>query len=138
MTRKLAREVFHGMTVYRGKMQLKQAFLFRLVDVANELFGIAASAARAEALRAAGSPDAGAAAELADLACRNSRRRVRVLFHALWHNDDALKYRQGVRTATGDHSWLEEGALGLPDWPEAEAPVEAAAQAEQAVRATVA
>lgn len=138
MTRKLAREVFHGMTVYQGTMERKQAFLFRLVDVANELFAIAASVTRAEAMRAAALPDAAAAGDLADLACRNSRRRVRRLFHDLWHNDDALKYRQGVRTAKGEHAWFEVGALGLPEWPEIAAEVAAEAEVETTARASVA
>lgn len=113
-TRKLARQVFHGMVVHQAKMEKKQAFLFRLVDVANELFAMAASASRAHALLRAGAPAAADAAELADLACRNGRRRVQHLFRDLWHNDDLLKYRQGVKTSKGGHSWLEEGALGLP------------------------
>jgi hypothetical protein len=115
-TRKLARELFHGMMVYRGKLQNKQGFLFRLVDVANELFAIAASASRASAMRATGHPRALEAAEMADLACRNGRRTVRRLFHELWHNDDALKYRTGVQTMEGRYAWFEEGGLGLPDW----------------------
>jgi alkylation response protein AidB-like acyl-CoA dehydrogenase len=137
MTRKLAREVFHGMTVHRAKMERKQAFLFRLVDVANELFAIAASASRAEAMRSTGLPEAAAAADLADLACRNSRRQVRRLFRDLWHNDDAYKYRQGVSTAKGAHAWLEEGSLGLREWPEVAAPVVVQLETEPATPATV-
>lgn len=139
-TRKLAREVFHGMTVYQAKMEKKQAFLFRLVDVANELFAIAASVGRAQALRTAGDPAAREAVELADLACRNSRHRVRHLFYDLWHNDDALKYSQGVRTAEGRNSWLEEGALGLPEWApgptEVPAPASVEPPTESAERST--
>ena len=50
MSRKLARGSFHGMAVYQAGLQNKQAFLFRLVDVANELFAMAASICRAQAL----------------------------------------------------------------------------------------
>jgi hypothetical protein len=115
-TRKLARQVFHGMVVHRARLQNKQGFLFRLVDVANELFAMAAAASRAYALGAARDPHAVEAAEMADLACRNGRRRVRRLFHELWHNDDALKYRTGVSTMEGRYAWFEEGGFGLPDW----------------------
>jgi alkylation response protein AidB-like acyl-CoA dehydrogenase len=115
-TRKLARQVFHGMVVHQAMMEKKQGFLFRLVDIANELFAISASACRAHSLVSIAGADAEAVADLADLACRNSRRRVQRLFHELWHNDDAYKYRQGLRTARGEHSWLEAGSLGLPDW----------------------
>ena len=56
--RKLARQVFHGMVVHQAKLQHKQAFLFRLVDIANELFAMAASVSRAHAMRQAGDPAA--------------------------------------------------------------------------------
>ncbi len=75
-TRRLSRQIFHGMIVHQAKLQNKQAFLFRLVDIANELFAMAASVARAHAMREAGHPDAANAVELADLFCRSSRRRV--------------------------------------------------------------
>ncbi len=112
-TRKLARSVFHGMLVHRARLENKQAFLFRLVDIANELFAMAASAARAQALQRSGDPHAVEAGELADLACRRGRREVDRLFHELWHNEDVRRYRTGVRTLEGRYAWLEEGALGL-------------------------
>ena len=120
-TRRLSRQIFHGMIAYQGKLQNKQAFLFRLVDVANELFAIAASVARAYAMQEAGHPEAANAAELADLFCRNSRRKVLHLFHELWANDDVRKYKVALRVLDGKHAWLEEGILGLSERPQAEA-----------------
>ena len=38
------------MLVYQARLQNKQAFLFRLVDIANETFAMAASVSRAKAL----------------------------------------------------------------------------------------
>src|SRR5581483_12292831 len=38
--RKLALSSFHGMTVYQAKMERKQGFLFRCVDVVMELFAM--------------------------------------------------------------------------------------------------
>ena len=75
MSRKLARASFHGMLVYQAGLQNKQAFLFRLVDVANELFAMAATVSRAQALADAGRPEAKEAGELADVFCRMGRRR---------------------------------------------------------------
>ncbi|HEV8580825.1 MAG TPA: acyl-CoA dehydrogenase family protein [Thermoanaerobaculia bacterium] len=112
-TRRLSRQIFHGMIVHQGKLQHKQAFLFRVVDVANELFAMAASVARAHAMAEAGHSDAANAAELADLFCRNSRRNVLRLLHDLWANDDARKYKVALRVLDGKHAWLEEGILGL-------------------------
>ena len=68
-TRRLSRQIFHGMMVYQGKLQNKQAFLFRLVDIANELFAISTSVTRAHAMAEAGHAEAANAAELADLFC---------------------------------------------------------------------
>ena len=116
-TRRLSRQIFHGMVAYQGKLQNKQAFLFRLVDVANELFAQASSVCRAQAMVAAGHPDAANAVELADLFCRNSRRHVLQLFHDLWANDDVRKYKVALRVLDGKHAWLEEGILKLSERP---------------------
>ncbi|HEX2164849.1 MAG TPA: acyl-CoA dehydrogenase family protein [Thermoanaerobaculia bacterium] len=121
-TRKLAREIFHGMVVHGPKLQNKQAFLFRVVDVANELFAMAASVARARALAEARRPEAAKAAELADLFCRMARRRVRHLFAELWLNDDVRKYRVAQRVLEGKHSWLETNTMPLPERREMEPP----------------
>ena len=112
-SRKLAREIFHGMNVYQARMQRKQAFLFRAVDIANELFAMSVSATRADAMRRAGDPDASAATELTDLFCRAARRRVKALFKALWSNDDARAYRIGRNMLDGRYRFLEEDGLGL-------------------------
>jgi alkylation response protein AidB-like acyl-CoA dehydrogenase len=111
--RKLAREVFHGMNIHRAKLQFKQGFLFRLVDIACELFAMTAAVARARSLERLGSADAPRAAELADLFCRNSRREIDRLFAALWSNDDALKYRRGVATLAGEYEFLHEGTVAV-------------------------
>ncbi len=112
-SRRLGREIFHGMVVYGPKLQNKQAFLFRLVDVANELFSMAASISRAQAMIERGEAEAYRAVEIADLFCRMSRRRIRQLFYDLWHNDDQLKYKVALRILDGDHTWLEEGTMKL-------------------------
>ena len=75
-SRRLAREIFHALVVYRGRLQQKQALLFRVVDVANELFAMAAAVARVRALVGQNRSEANSARRLADLFCRNARRRV--------------------------------------------------------------
>ncbi len=112
-SRKLARESFHGMAVYQARLQNKQAFLFRLVDVVMELFAMAASVTRAQALLQSGQPGGQEAVELADLFCRSSRRKVRAAFAALWSNDDAAKYAVALNVLRGRHEWLEQGQVGL-------------------------
>ena len=69
--RKLARESFHGMAVYQAKMERKQGFLFRCVDVVMELFAMAATISRTrQMLDDARTPRRERALELADLFCR--------------------------------------------------------------------
>ena len=112
-SRKLARQIFHGMILYGPKLQKKQACLFRIVDVANELFAMTASVSRARQMAEEGHPNAKRAADLADLFCRGSRRRVKDSFRGLWINDDFRKYRLAQRVLRGEHIWMEEGCLGL-------------------------
>ena len=109
--RRLARQSFHGMLVYQAKLQNKQAFLFRLVDIANELFAMAASVARARALRGRESrPEAREATDLARQFCRSARRRIRALFRDLWSNDDDLRYRAAQDVLAGPARLAREPA----------------------------
>jgi hypothetical protein len=114
--RRLARGTFHGMLVFRAGMERRQAFLFRTVDIAMELFAMAAAATHAARLADGRYPEAERARELADLFCRNARRKVRRLFADLWRNDDALKGRVAAAVMGDRHAWLERGILelGLP------------------------
>ena len=112
-TRRLSRQIFHGMLVHQGKLQNKQGFLFRLVDIANELFAMASSVSRAQAMREAGLSDAENAAELADIFCRTTRRKVAKLFRDLWANDDVRKYKVALKVLEGKHAWMEQGILTL-------------------------
>src|SRR5262249_45516388 len=48
--RKLARESFHGIVAYQTRMERKQGFLFRCVDIVMELFAMAASISHARVL----------------------------------------------------------------------------------------
>ncbi len=50
-SRKLARQTFYGMSRWQAKMEYRQAFLGRVVDIGAELFAISAACSRAEMLR---------------------------------------------------------------------------------------
>lgn len=104
--RRLARNTFYGMLVYRGKMQYKQAFLFRLVDIGVDLYAMAASILRAKSLRDKRLQDADGAEKLAEAFCQLAERRVTQKFHDLWHNDDKKKYAMAQRLTAGEFSWL--------------------------------
>jgi alkylation response protein AidB-like acyl-CoA dehydrogenase len=111
-TRKLSREIFHGMIVHKAKLQRRQAFLFRAVDVAMEIFAMAASISRVRTMREEKHPHAAEAARLADLFCRNAERKIRRLFRELWRNDDLLKYGVGQSVLNGEQAWFEADTMG--------------------------
>jgi len=128
-SRRLARQVFHGMVVHQARLQNKQMFLFRLVDVANELFAMAATISRTHAMEQTGHPDAKNASELCELFCRQARRKVRRLFQDLWRNDDSFKYQVALGVLQGRQRWLEalvEGLESAAHKPEAAASSRAA------------
>ncbi len=112
-TRKLSREIFHGMMVHQARMQNKQVFLFRVVDIANELFVMAATVSRTHAMHQTRHANAKQAAELADLFCRQARRKIKRLFSDLWSNDDARKYKLAQGVIAGRQLWLETLFEGL-------------------------
>ncbi|MBT2403505.1 MULTISPECIES: acyl-CoA dehydrogenase family protein [unclassified Streptomyces] len=108
--RKLARSTFYAMSRWQGRMETKQGFLGRIVDIGAELFAMSAACVRAEHLRATG--DHGREAyQLADAFCRQSRIRVEELFGRLWSNTDELDRKVVEGVLTGTYTWLEEGVL---------------------------
>jgi len=110
-SRKLARSTFYGMSRWQAKLERKQAFLGRIVDVGAELFAISSAVVYADTI-ARERPERGAEArELADLFCAQARRRVDALFHDLWANDDAANYTAAGRILDGRYKWLEEGVV---------------------------
>src|SRR4051794_21941215 len=106
--RKLARSTFYGMSRWQGRLEKKQAFLGRIVDIGSGLFAMSATVARAQMLAEDGETSA---VELADLFCRQARRRIDTHFAALWHNTDARNYRAAQEVLDGRFRWLEEGVL---------------------------
>jgi len=107
-SRKLARQIFHGMLMYQAKLQNKQVFLFRIVDIADELFVMTATVSRARMMAEAGLPEAEKAAQVADLFCRDATRQVKKLFRELWVNDDVGKYSVALGILKGDQAWMEQ------------------------------
>jgi alkylation response protein AidB-like acyl-CoA dehydrogenase len=109
-TRKLARSIFHGMLRYGPKLERKQAFLFRAVDVALELFALTATAVRAQRERA----HYANAERLALRACELSLERIDAALHAMWHNHDDAKLALARDLLDERYAWLERGVMSLP------------------------
>jgi len=126
-SRRLARSLFHAMVRFGPGLEKRQAVLFRLVDIGAELFAMAAACGRAQMLRRASGADGGGATEMADLFCRQARRRIEESFASLFHNDDAYTHRVADQVLDGAHRWLEQGLVRerLPPAVEEPAPVEA-------------
>ncbi|MBI1796981.1 MAG: acyl-CoA dehydrogenase family protein [Candidatus Eisenbacteria bacterium] len=108
--RRLARQQFHLMMRYQAGLEKRQAQLFRCVDIGAELFVMAATCARAHRDHAKAPADA-TPLELADLVCRQSRRRIEASFRAIASNDDVASYRLARGVMDGRYAWLEEGIL---------------------------
>jgi alkylation response protein AidB-like acyl-CoA dehydrogenase len=112
-SRKLARETFYAMARWQGKMERKQGFLGRIVDIGAELFAMSAACVRAR------SEGEAAGRELADLFCRQARLRVEALFTALWDNTDVIDNQAARRVVDGRYAFLEEGIVPVGedgDW----------------------
>ena len=109
-SRKLARSTFYAMSRWQGRLERKQGFLGRIVDIGAELFAMSAVCVRARAER----QDRPEGVELADLFCRHARLRVEALFAALWDNTDALDVKVARRVLDGRYAFLEEGIVTPP------------------------
>ncbi|MGZ4666293.1 MAG: acyl-CoA dehydrogenase family protein [Frankiaceae bacterium] len=110
-SRKLARNTFYGMARWQGRLENKQAYLGRIVDIGCELFAMTASVVRAKMLAEDDPAHGSEAAALAELFCQQSRLRVESLFDGLTSNNDKDNYKGAMRTMSGDFTWLEAGVL---------------------------
>jgi hypothetical protein len=100
-SRKLTRNIFYGMARWQAKLEQKQGFLGRVVDIGAELFAMSAACVRAEAQRAADPAVGEQAYELAELFCQQATLRVDALFGALWANADGDDVALSKRRAGG-------------------------------------
>ena len=105
-SRRLARSTFYGMSRWQGRLEHKQRFLARIVDIGTELFAITAACVRAQRDRADHT-----AVELADAFCRQARVRAEQRFDQLWHNCDDSDVTLARGVLDDRYTWLEEGIL---------------------------
>ena len=110
-SRKVARQTFYGMGRWQAKMEYKQAFLGRVVDIGAELFAMAACCARAEMIRKEDPERGKAAYQLAEAFCVQSRLRIEDAFDRLWTNSDGIDKGLSNRVLEGDYTWLESGVI---------------------------
>ena len=110
-SRRLARRTFSGMARWQGRLERKQSYLGRIVDIGAELFAMTATCMRATAQRDQ-HPEA---VELADLFCRQARNRVIALFASLSRNTDAREVALATRVGEGRYAFVETGVVPPPD-----------------------
>ena len=108
-SRKLARETFYGMARWQAKLETKQTFLGRIVDIGAELFAISSTVVYADTLGREHPERKDEATELASLFCSMAKRRADTLFNELWANDDDSRYGTAQKLLDGRYAWLEEG-----------------------------
>ncbi len=108
-SRKMARAIFYAMSRWQGRLENKQGFLGRIVDIGAELYAMSAVCVRAQADDEHGVGQG--PRELADAFCQQSRVRIEALFSRLWHNSDVVDARIARRVSEGRYQWLEEGIV---------------------------
>jgi alkylation response protein AidB-like acyl-CoA dehydrogenase len=107
-SRKLARATFYGMSRWQGKLEHKQGFLSRIVDIGAELFAMTAVCIRAQEDAA----DFGRRPyEIADTFCDQARLRAEGLFARLWDNSDSRDVRLARLVLDGRYTFVEDGIL---------------------------
>jgi len=110
-SRKLARATFYGMARWQGKLERKQGFLGRIVDIGAELFAISATCSRAHFDATSGTERGPVSFELAKVFCAQARQRAEELFTQLWSNTDAKDSALARHVLAGRYTWLEEGII---------------------------
>ena len=114
-SRRLARQTFYGMARWQGKLERKQGFLARIVDIGAELFAISACCVRARMMVDDGDADSAHAVRLADVFARQSRLRIERLFDALWRNTDAADESLAADVLDGAYTWVEAGVIDISE-----------------------
>src|SRR5215831_13834641 len=110
-SRKLARVTFYGMARWQGRLERKQGFLGRIVDIGAELFAISAACTRAQFDATTATERGSVAFELAGVFCDQARHRAEELFTQLWSNTDGPDSALARQVLAGRYTWLEEGII---------------------------
>lgn len=109
-SRKLARTLFHQMIWHGPKLEREQMLLGRLMNVGTELFAMAATCSKAQALLAHGE-DRNEILTLVDSFCTESRLRITHEFQGVTENNDRQGYHLARQILSGKYEWLEKGIV---------------------------
>jgi hypothetical protein len=109
-SKKLARTLFHIMGMYQQRLEKEQLILGNFVDIGTDLFAMAASISRANAMIKNNPADL-SAVEVAEYFCKCARDRIKTNFKAIRknHNKDVNKLSRAFMK--GEYSWMETGII---------------------------
>ena len=108
-SRRVARSILEGLGRWEAKLQQKQTFLARTVDIGAELFAIAAAVCYADTIRSDHPERKSEPVELAQLFCEQAKGRIERRFNELWSNCDDANYAAAQEVLAGRYTWLEDG-----------------------------
>ncbi len=109
---KLARKLFSLMIRYRHRLERKQMLLGRLMDIATDLFAMAAACSYAKSLEKS---EGKTPVELAGFFCTIATRRIQNNFNALNDNDDKQVNEIAKKTIEKSYRWLEKDIVWMGD-----------------------
>jgi hypothetical protein len=109
-SRRLARAMFHAMAQHGAKLEREQMLLGRFVEIGTELFAIAASTARAQALIERGVARDEVLA-LVDHFVAEARLGVERRFRGIRRNNDRKGYRLAQKILAGGAPWIFDGMV---------------------------
>jgi len=108
-SRRLGRVIFQAMLRHQKKLESKQSLLNRVVDIGTDLFAMAASVSYAGHL--AKNSITKNSIELADLFCREARKRIEANFKENQSNHDPKTIRIAKGVLAKEFEWLESDII---------------------------
>jgi alkylation response protein AidB-like acyl-CoA dehydrogenase len=108
--RKLGRTLFHAMVRFGPRLERRQAVLFRGVEIGAEMFAMTAACIYADDEARRGN---GGSVALADVFCREARKRIDERFGDFFGPDDGAMYALSQAVLDGEYEWLEAGVMSL-------------------------
>ena len=107
-SKRLARGLFHAMVKYRQKLEKEQLLLACFVDIGTDLFAMSATLAHAERVMR-DHPENQSVQALADLFCRNARKRIRQNFSDTKKNHHRLFSTVADKVLDEEYAWMIHG-----------------------------
>lgn len=104
-SKKLARTLFHTMAKFGPKMEYEQLILGNFVDIGTDLFVMAATLSYAEHLLTV-NPGDQTVQDLADLFCKEARKRIAANFKAVKSNHNKTYKKVAGELMDGKLGWL--------------------------------